>query len=52
MELFIPIIAFVAGVGFGFAGYRYYLKRNPEQLELIAARIKAARELAASKLHK
>lgn len=36
-------LGFIFGVGLGFAGYRYYLRRNPERLEAIAKRIKAAR---------
>jgi hypothetical protein len=50
MEVFVPLIAFVLGVGTGYAGYRYHLKRDPVKLERWAAAIKAARVNAERKL--
>lgn len=35
-------LAFVVGFGLGCVAYRYTLKRDPEKLEALAAKIKAA----------
>lgn len=50
MDFFIPIITFLAGVGLGFAGYRHYMRRNPDQLEAVAKRLKAAGKAIESRL--
>lgn len=42
MEIIFIAGAFVAGVGVGAGGYRYFLKRNPAALEALAAKIKQA----------
>lgn len=49
MEFLIILLAFLAGLAVGFAGYRYSLKRDPEKLEAWAKSIKAARESAAKR---
>lgn len=42
MELIPIVIALLVGAAGGAAGYRYWLKRDPEALEALAAKIKAA----------
>ena len=50
MELITHAIALSLGLALGFAGYRYYLKRNPANLEAWARRIKLASDAAKTKL--
>ena len=42
MELIPFVIAFVAGLAVGAAGYRYMLKRDPAKLEAWAQKLKEA----------
>lgn len=50
MELITHAVTLTVGIALGFAGYRYYLKRNPEKLEAWARRIKLAGDSAETKL--
>lgn len=52
MELLTPVLTFVAGIALGFAGYRYFLKRNPEKLEAWARQIKLARQAAEAQVRR
>jgi hypothetical protein len=50
IEILTNLVALLAGVGIGAAGYRYYLKRDPSKLEAWAQALKAAGDTIKAKV--
>lgn len=44
IAIIVAVIAFLAGLGLGAGGYRYYLKRNPLALEKLAGFVRDAKD--------